>query len=585
MQVTERSDDAVLPAASLRSGAWFADDGKNGFIARSHLAAVGIDGERLRQGPVIGICTSWSELTPCNGHLGGLAAAVRSGVEQAGGVALEFPTMSIGEPFARPTSMLFRNLMAMDVEESLRSNPLDAVVLLSGCDKTTPAQLMGAASVDLPAILVTGGPMLSGRFRGKAVGSGTEVWRAIEGYRAGTVPRAQLDELEGCLNRSIGHCMTMGTASTMAVLTEALGIQLPESAALPAADGRRAQLATRAGRRIVEMAREGGPRPSEVLTRQAFLNAIKVNAAIGGSTNAVVHLLAIAGRLGVDLALDDFAETAAPVPLLVDLEPSGQFLMEDFAYAGGLPAVLTELRDLLHLEARTVEGGAMAERCGTRRSYNREVIRTLDDPVQPAGRGTAVLRGNLAPGGALLKVSAASEHLLQHVGPALVFDRIEDYLAVVDDEDLPVTADTVLIVRNAGPKGYPGMPEVANLPLPTRLLRAGVTDMVRVCDGRMSGTAFGTVVLHVAPEAAIGGPLALVQDGDRVRLDLAASRLDLLVDDAELVRRRAAWTSPAPVADRGWTRIYIEHVLQADRGVDLDLLVGGSGHAVPRRPF
>lgn len=579
------SDQPTEGPELLRSAAWFADDGKNGFIARSHLAAVGIDGARLRRGPVIGICTSWSELTPCNAHLGQLSQAVREGIVAGGGVALEFPTMSIGEPFARPTSMLYRNLMAMDVEESLRSNPLDAVVLLSGCDKTVPAQLMGAASVDLPAILITGGPMLSGRYRGRQVGSGTEVWRAVEAYRSGQVSRSELDELEGCLNRSAGHCMTMGTASTMASVTEAMGIQVPNSAALPAVDGRRLQLATMVGRRIVSMAREGGPRPSEILTRASFSNAIVVNAAIGGSTNAVVHLLAIAGRLGVELTLEDFDLLAAEIPLLVDLEPSGRFLMEDFAYAGGLPAVLGELREYLDLSARTVEGTTIGERVSGAPAAGSEVIRGMGDPVQPAGHATAVVRGSLAPDGALIKISAASAHLLDHVGPALVFDRLEDYLAVVDDESLPVTVDTVLVVRNTGPKGYPGMPEVANLPLPVRLLQEGVTDMVRVCDGRMSGTAFGTVVLHVAPEAAVGGPLALVRDGDLVHLDVAGRRIDLLVEADELDRRRRSWVPPERGAARGWERLYVDHVLQADRGVDLDLLVGGSGHAVPRRPF
>jgi dihydroxy-acid dehydratase len=572
-------------ATALRSGAWFADDGKNGFIARSHLAAVGIEGERLRRGPVIGICTSWSDLTPCNSHLRQVAVAVRSGIEQAGGVGLEFPTMSIGEPYARPTSMLYRNLMAMDVEESIRSNPLDAVVLLGGCDKTVPAQLMGAASVDLPTIVLTGGPMLSGRYRGQPVGSGTEVWRAVEAHRSGLIDRAALDELEGCLNRSIGHCMTMGTASTMACLTEALGMQLAGSAALPAADGRRTQLANLVGRRIVEMARTGGPRPSEILTRDAFLNAIRVNAAIGGSTNAVLHLLAIAGRVGVELDLTDFDEAARQVPLLVDLEPSGRFLMEDFAYAGGVPVLVSALRDLLDPTPLTVEGTPFARRCEVEPVPGTEAIRTLADPVLPAGTGTAVLRGNLAPDGALLKVSAASEHLLQHVGPALVFDRFEDYLAVADDEDLPVTEDTVLVVRNAGPKGYPGMPEIANLPIPSRLLRRGVTDLVRVCDGRMSGTAFGTVVLHVAPESAVGGPLGLVRTGDSIRLDVAARTIDMLVDEEELDRRRSEDRVHVPVADRGWVHLFQQHVLQADRGVDLDILVGGSGGDVPRRPF
>lgn len=579
------SDHDSEGSRRLRSGAWFSDDGKNGFIARSHLAAVGIESARLRRGPVIGICTTWSDLTPCNGHLRDVARAVRSGVEQAGGVALEFPTLSIGEPYARPTSMLYRNLMAMDVEESIRSNPLDAVVLLGGCDKTVPALLMGATSVDLPAILLTGGPMLSGRYRGRTVGSGTEVWRAVEAHRAGELSREQLDELEGCLNRSIGHCMTMGTASTMACLTEAMGIQMADSAALPAPDGRRAQLATAVGRRIVAMAVAGGPRPSEILTRAAFLNAIRVNAAIGGSTNAVVHLLAIAGRLGVQLDLEDFDREAREVPLLVDLEPSGKHLMEDFAYAGGVSALLVAMGDLLDRSCRTVEGGTIADRCDAADAPVSAVIRPATEPLMPAGGATAVLRGNIAPDGALLKVSAASARLLEHTGPALVFDRFEDYLAVVDDDELEVGPDTVLVVRNAGPRGYPGMPEIANLPLPARLLRAGVDDMVRVCDGRMSGTAFGTVVLHVAPEAAIGGPLALVRTGDRIRLDVPNRRLDLLVDEEELERRRVDWRAPERHASRGWVRFYEDHVEQADRGADLDLLVGGSGDTVPRRPF
>jgi dihydroxy-acid dehydratase len=569
----------------LRSAAWFADDGKNGIIARSHFAALGIEGDRLRRGPVIGICTSWSELTPCNAHLGELSDAVRSGIEQSGGVALEFPTMSIGEPLMRPTSMLFRSLMAMDVEETLRANPLDAVVLLGGCDKTVPAQLMGAASVDLPTIMLTGGPMLSGRFRGRAVGSGTDVWRASEAFRAGDMTRTDLDELEGSLSRSAGHCMTMGTASTMACVTEALGIQMGGSAALPASDGRRRRLATEVGRRIVTMAHDGSPRPSEVLTREAFANAIRVNAAIGGSTNAVLHLLALAGRLGVPLTLDDFDALAADVPLLVDLQPSGQFLMEDFAYAGGLPAVVAEMVPLLELDARTVDGGTMQDRCAAGRRDDARVIRSLDDPVQPAGSATAVLRGNLAPDGAIIKVSAASPHLLQHTGPALVFDRVEDYLAVAEEPDLPVTPDTVLVVRGAGPKGYPGMPEIANLPIPGRLLEDGVRDLVRVCDGRMSGTAYGTVVLHVAPESAIGGPLALLRTGDLVELDVAGRSLNLLVADDELVRRRAGWAPPPPHAHRGWVRLYVDHVTQADQGADLDVLAGSSGSAVPRAAF
>lgn len=570
---------------TLRSRSWFADDGKNGIIARSHLAAMGIEGTRLRRGPIIGICTSSSELTPCNAHLDVLSTAVRSGIEQAGGVPLEFPTMSIGEPLMRPTSMLFRSLMAMDVEESLRANPLDAVVLLSGCDKTVPAQLMGAASVDLPAILLTGGPMISGRFRGRSVGSGTDIWRAADAVRSGTMQDADLEELEGCISRSAGHCMTMGTASTMACLTEAMGIQLAGGAAVSAVDGGRRRLAMEVGRRIVTMAREGGPRPSEVLTRAAFENAVKVNAAIGGSTNAVLHLLAIAARLDVPLVLDDFEVLAADIPLIVDLKPSGQFLMEDLADAGGMPAVLAALAGVLQLDAPTVDGGTVRDRCVAGPGAPSRVIRPLNDPIQAAGSATAVLRGSLAPDGAVIKVSAASPHLLVHIGPALVFDGLEDYLAVKDDDDLPVTAATVLVVRGAGPRGYPGMPEIANLPIPGRLLRDGVTDLIRISDGRMSGTAYGTVVLHVAPESAAGGPLALVRSGDTVELDVPGRRLSLLVDEGELDRRRAEWRAPPPASGRGWVRLYIDHVTQADRGADLDVLAGSSGSVVPRVAF
>jgi dihydroxy-acid dehydratase len=480
--------------------------------------------------------------------------------------------------------MLYRNLMAIDVEESLRANPLDAAVLLTGCDKTTPAALMGAASVDLPAVVLTGGPMLNGKYRGRNVGSGTDIWRMTEAFRAGEISQEEFTDFESCLNRSAGHCMTMGTASTMAVVTEVLGMQLSGAAALPAVDARRGALAEATGRRAVELARER-LRPSAILTRAAFENAVKVVAAIGGSTNAIVHLLAIAGRAGVELSLDDFDTLGRDIPLLVDLMPSGRYLMEEFAYAGGVPALLDQMRDVLHLTARTVSGRTVGEEIDGAARYDDRAIRDWADPVQPAGAGTAVLRGNLAPGGAVLKISAASPHLLRHEGPALVFDRVEDYLQVMGDKDLDVTAGTVLVVRGAGPKGYPGMPEIGNLPLPKKLLDLGIRDMVRVSDARMSGTAFGTCILHVAPESAVGGPLALVRTGDRIRLDVERRSIELLIDDAELSARARSWQPPEPPAVRGWTKLYVDHVTQADTGVDLDFLVGGSGDVPARAPF
>jgi dihydroxy-acid dehydratase len=531
--------------------------------------------------PVIGIANSASELTPCNAHLHEVAAAVKRGVWQAGGFPVEFPTMSLGEPLMRPTTMLFRNLMAMEVEESIRANPLDGVVLLTGCDKTTPAQLMGAASVDLPTIMVTGGPMLNGKFRGRDIGSGTDVWRLTEEARVGRMTAADLAEAETCMSRSRGHCMTMGTASTMACLVEALGMQLTGSAAIPAVDARRSALAAATGRRIVELVKED-VRPSAILTRPAFENAIRVNAALGGSTNAVVHLLALARRVGVELSLDDFDRLARDVPVLVDLMPSGRFLMEDFYYAGGLPVVMRELGPLLHGDLPTVTGKSIVDNVRAAQCWNTEVIRTVAEPFQPAGSGTVVLRGSLCPRGAVLKISAASLDLLRHRGRALVFDTIEEYTAVCEDPDLPVDAATVLIVRNAGPRGYPGFPEVGNFPMPRVLLERGVEDMVRISDARMSGTGYGTCILHVTPESAIGGPLALVRTGDWIDLDAPARRLDLLVDDAELAARRAQWTAPPPASDRGWVRLYIDHVLQADEGADLDFLAGRSGDAVPR---
>lgn len=566
----------------MRSAGWFGDPGRGGFIHRSWMRAQGFAEDVFDGRPVIGICNSRSELTPCNVHLDRVAEAVKRGVWEAGGFPVEFPTMSLGEPVMRPTTMLYRNLMSMDVEESVRANPLDGVVLLSGCDKTTPAQLMGAASVDIPAIMVTGGPMLNGKFRGCDIGSGTAVWRFTEDLRAGRMTEEEYAYAEGCMSRSNGHCMTMGTASTMASMAEALGMQLPGSAAIPAVDARRYALAQNAGRRVVGMAREG-LRMSQVLTREAFENAIRVNAAIGGSTNAIVHLLALAGRVGVPLQIDDFDTLAADVPWLVNLQPSGSYLMEDFYYAGGLPAVMNEIRDLLHLDARTVTGRTVGENIDGRiRLPDTDVIASRSAPLE-VGRGTAVLRGNLAPDGAVIKQSAISPHLARHRGPALVFTSIEEYDARKDDPDLPVDAGTVLVLQNSGPRGYPGMPEVGNLELPRKLLDAGVTDVVRISDARMSGTAYGTVVLHVAPESAAGGPLALVRTGDIVELDVPARRLHLHVDDDELARRRAAWTPPEPAYRSGYARLYVDHVLQADRGADFDFLVGRRGDSVPRQ--
>ncbi|EQM79558.1 hypothetical protein L687_15900 [Microbacterium maritypicum MF109] len=568
----------------LRSRSWLGERGKNGFIARHHLRQSGLSGRQFDGRPVIGIANTWSELTPCNIHLKGLADAARRGIQQAGGTALEFPVLSLGESFMRPSSMIYRNMMAMELEELCRANPLDAVVVLTGCDKTTPAALMALASVDIPSIVLTGGPMLNGRFRGRPVGSGTDIWRMTEALRAGDVTQEEFTEFESCLNRSAGHCMTMGTASTMASITEALGMQLPGGAALPAVDSRRLVLAEDTGARAVELALEG-LRPSMIMTREAIENALVVNAACGGSTNAVLHLLAIAGRLGVPLSLDDIDEFSHAIPLLVDLMPSGRFLMEEFAYAGGVPALMKELGDLLHTGAPSVTGRTLGENVASARNDDPEVIRPLSNPVQPAGSGTAVLRGNLAPDGAVIKVSAAEPHLLDHTGPALVFDDLESYLAVAGDPDLDVTADTVLVVRGCGPRGYPGMPEVGNLPLPKKLLDQGVGDLVRISDARMSGTAYGACVLHVAPESAAGGPLALIRTGDLVRLDVAGRSIDMLVDDAELERRRAELPAPVVASTRGWTRLYADHVLQADQGVDLDFLVGSSGDEPSRSPF
>ena len=562
-----------------RSQAWFGRADREGFLYRSWIKNQGYPEDLFDGRPVIGICNTWSELTPCNGHFRELAEFVKRGVYEAGGFPLEFPVMSLGETLLRPTAMLFRNLASMDVEESIRGNPLDGVVLLMGCDKTTPSLLMGAASCDLPTIGLSGGPMLSGKFQGRDLGSGTGVWQMSEKVRAGEMAMEEFVAAESCMHRSKGHCMTMGTASTMASMVEALGVSLPGNAAIPAVDARRARLAQLTGRRIVEMVKED-LRLSHILTRAAFENAIRVNAAIGGSTNAVIHLLAIAGRLGVDLRLEDWDRVGSQLPCLVNLQPSGSYLMEDFYYAGGLPAVMKEIRHLLDATALTANGRTVGENIADAPCWNREVIRAFDAPFKEKA-GIAVLRGNLAVDGAVIKPSAASAHLMQHRGRAVVFEDIEDFHARIGDESLDIDEHCVMVLKNCGPKGYPGMAEVGNMPLPPKILRKGITDMVRISDARMSGTAYGTAILHVSPEAAAGGTLALVETGDMIEVDVAGRRLQLDVSDEELARRRARWRAPA-LPQRGWYRLYVERVQQAHQGADLDFLVGGSGADVPR---
>jgi len=564
----------------LRSAAWFGLPDRDGFVHRSWMKNQGLPDHLFDGRPVIGICNTWSELTPCNAHFRRLAEHVKRGVYETGGFPLEFPVMSLGETLMRPTTMLFRNLVSMDVEESIRANPLDGVVLLAGCDKTTPALLMGAASCDLPAIMVSGGPMLNGKFRGQDIGSGTDVWKFSEDVRCGAMKMCEFQEAESCMSRSAGHCMTMGTASTMACVVEALGMGLPMNAAIPAADSRRYALAHMAGRRIVQMVHED-LRMSKILTRPAFENAIRAVAAIGGSTNAVIHLLAIAGRIGVDLSLQDWDVLGGEVPCLVNLMPSGQYLMEDFYYAGGLPAVIRELDSLIHRDALTVNGKTIGENVEEAPCYNRDVVKSLAEPLK-RNSGIAVLRGNLCPNGAVIKPSAATPELMKHRGRAVVFENIEDFHARVDDPSLEIDPTCVMVLRNCGPRGYPGMPEVGNMPLPVKILQTGVKDMVRVSDARMSGTAYGTVVLHVSPEAAAGGVLGLVRSGDVIELDVAARRLHLDVADSEIKRRRAEWKPPQPAFRRGYYQLYYDHVLQADRGADLDFLVGRSGAGVPR---
>jgi len=553
-----------------RSSHWYGKLDRDGFIHRSWMKNQGFPDHVFDGRPVIGICNTWSELTPCNHGLRTLAEGVKRGVWEAGGFPVEFPVTSIGETQMKPTAMLFRNLLAMDVEECIRAYGLDGVVLLGGCDKTTPGQLMGAASVDLPTIVVSSGPMLNGKYRGQDIGSGTDVWKFSEAVRAGDMTLQDFMAAESGMSRSAGVCMTMGTASTMASLVEAMGMALPTNAALPAVDARRMALAHLTGKRIVEMVDED-LRLSKVMTRESFENAILANAAVGGSTNAVVHLLAIAGRVGVDLSLADI-EIGSDVPLLVNCMPSGTYLMEDFAYAGGVPVVLKELASLMR-PANTVLGKDISAYADGAECFNRDVIRPFDDPVKAAA-GLRVLRGNLAPDGAIVKPSAATDALLEHEGPAHVFESIEDLKANIDRDDLPVTQDTILVLKGCGPRGYPGMPEVGNMPIPAKLVREGVRDMVRVSDARMSGTAYGTVILHVSPEAQAGGALALVKTGDRIRVSASKGDLALLVDEAELSARRGAWAPDPPRYHRGYIRLYTDHVLQAHQGADLDFLVG-----------
>ena len=564
----------------FRSSDWFGKDDKMGFVHRSWLRNQGYPDDYFRGRPVIGICNTWSELTPCNGHLRDFAEVIKKGVIEAGGFPLEFPVTSLGETIMRPTSMLFRNLAAIDTEETIRANPIDGVVLLTGCDKTTPSTLMGACSVDLPTIVVPGGPMLNGRFKGECLGSGSFNWmvkekKLVENYSAEDILEAEIG-----VARSAGHCMTMGTASTMACMVEALGLTLPGAAAIPAVDARKKLMAQLSGRRIVEMVKED-MKISKILTREAFENSIIVNAAVGGSTNFIIHLLAIAGRIGVDLKLDDFDAIGSKIPLLVNLKPSGKYLMEDFYYAGGLPVVIRELNKYLHANAITVNGRTIADNNIKPICYNKDVIASIDEPLQE-NAGIVVLKGNLCKQGAVIKPSAVTTELMKHSGRAVVFETMEDYHKRIDDPNLDIDETCVIVLKNVGPVGYPGMPEVGNVDLPEKLLRKGIKDMIRISDGRMSGTAAGTVILHVSPEAAIGGTLALVKDGDMIELDVKNRRLHLEVSDDELTKRKLAWKPPEPVAIRGYVKLYIDHVQQAHLGADWDVLNGGSGSEVTR---
>jgi L-arabonate dehydrase len=564
----------------IRSTEWFGKDDKMGFVHRSWLRNQGHPDHMFRGKPVIGICNTWSDLTPCNGHLREIAEIVKRGVYEAGGFPLEFPVMSLGETIMKPTTMLWRNLASMDVEETIRANPLDGVVLLNGCDKTTPSTLMGAASVNLPTIVVPGGPMLNGKFRGKEIGSGTATWQLSEGLKAGTVTREDLIEAESCMSRSAGHCMTMGTASTMATMQEVLGLTLPGASAIPAVDSRKKVMAHLSGNRIVEMVKEG-MKMSDIMTRKAFENAIKINSVVGGSTNIVIHMIALAGRIGVDITLDDFDRLGSEMPLLLNLMPSGKYLMEDYYYAGGLPVIIDQLRDMIHSDALTINGKTIGENCKGAPCYNRDVIAPPDKPFKEKA-GIAVLKGNLCENGAVIKPSATSGKLLKHRGRAVVFENIEDYHARIDDPDLDIDENCVMVLKSAGPVGYPGMPEVGNLDLPEKIIKKGITDMVRISDARMSGTAYGTVVLHVSPESAVGGNLAFVKNGDLIELNVEKRLLSLQVPEEELKKRKDAWKPQKPEYERGYVSMFIKHVEQADKGCDFDFLRGGSGSEVQR---
>jgi len=556
-------------AQEFRSRGWFGRKDKDGIIYRSWMKNQGMPNDMFDGRPVIGICNTFSELTPCNAHFRDFAESIKRGVLEAGGFPLEFPIMSLGETLLKPTAMLFRNLASMDAEESIRGNPMDGVVLMTGCDKTTPSTVMGAASVGLPTIVVPGGPMLNGRYKGQTIGSGTHVWKFDEDMKTGKMTQEECEFAESCMSRSIGHCMTMGTASTMATMVEALGLTLSGASAIPAADSRKKQMAQLSGRRIVEMVKENLT-IDKILTREA------------GSSNFIIHLMAIAGRIGVDLKLDDFDELGSKIPLLLNLMPSGKYLMEDYYYAGGLPVILHELRNELHKNVITVTGKNHHENIqGSTDCYNSDVIATMDQPLIPEA-GCVVVKGNLALNGAVIKPSAASPALMQHTGRAVVFESIEDYHARIDDPALDIDENCVMVLKYVGPVGYPGMPEVGNMALPKKILSKGIKDMVRISDGRMSGTAYGTAVLHVSPESAIGGALALVENGDMIELNVPLRKLHLHVSDEELERRRAAWTAPQPAASRGYVSLYIKHVEGSDRGADLDFLRGSSGSTVTR---
>jgi len=563
----------------LRSQGWFGKTGKDGFIYRAWMKNQGIPDYEFRNKPVIGICNTWSELTPCNAHFRELAESVKRGISEAGGFPVEFPVMSLGETLIKPTAMLYRNLASMDVEESIRANPMDGVVLLCGCDKTTPSLVMGACSVNIPTLVVSGGPMLTGKYQGRDI-STSDVWRFNDAVRAGEMSQEELTVAEECMCRSRGHCAVMGTASTMACMVESLGLSLPGNAAIPAADSRRKVLAQMSGIRIVEMVKEN-LRLSDVLTRNAFENAIITNAAIGGSTNFIIHLLAIAGRIGVDLKLNDFDKLSANVPFIANLQPSGKYFMEDLYYAGGLPAVMKELDKFLHQDCVTVNGKTIKENYDTSECYNREIIATVDKPLNPLS-GVAILKGNLCEHGAVIKPSAASTHLMKHSGKAVVFEDIDDYKSRIDDANLAVDETSILVLKNVGPIGYPGMPEVGNMALPKKLLAKGIHDMVRISDGRMSGTGFGTVILHASPEAALGGNFAVVKTGDVISLDVAKRSLLLEVSGEELSKRKQAWKPIHKKYDRGYVMLYQQHVQQASLGADMDFLTGGSGSEVSR---